>query len=91
MTISISRCHFFVKWGGHARAAGFTVETRNLPLLRERLAAAGYAGTVTKTNLATGATATARARLQSAEVLEPKQIIDNLLKVALYFEFITWF
>ena len=55
------------------------------------LAAAGYAGTVTKTNLATGATATARARLQSAEVLEPKQIIDNLLKVALYFEFVTWF
>ena len=42
-------------------------------------------------NLATGATATARARLQSAEVLEPRQIIDNLLKVALYFEFVTWF
>ena len=55
------------------------------------LAAAGYAGTVTKTNLATGTTAAARARLQSAEVLEPKQIIDNLLKVALYFEFVTWF
>ena len=30
----------FVKWGGHARAAGFTVEVEKLPELRERLSQA---------------------------------------------------
>lgn len=55
------------------------------------LAAAGYAGTVTKKNHATGATTTARARLQSVEVLTPDKVIDTVLQVSLHFEFITWF
>ena len=55
------------------------------------LAAAGYAGTVTTKNHATGATATARARLQSVEVLTPDKVIDTVLQVSLHFEFITWF
>ena len=55
------------------------------------LTAAGYAGTVTKKNHATGATATARARLQSVEVLTPDKVIDTVLQVSLHFEFITWF
>ena len=55
------------------------------------LAAAGYAGTVTKKNHATGATAAARARLQSVEVLTPDKVIDTVLQVSLHFEFITWF
>ena len=55
------------------------------------LAAAGYAGTVTKKNHATGATAIARARLQAVEVLTPDKVIDTVLQVSLHFEFITWF
>ena len=55
------------------------------------LAAAGYAGTVTKKNHPTGATTTARARLQSVEVLTPDKVIDTVLQVSLHFEFITWF
>lgn len=54
-------------------------------------AAAGYAGTVTKKNHATGATATARARLQQVEINEPDKVISDLLKVTLHFEFLTWF
>ena len=54
-------------------------------------AAAGYAGTVTKKNHATGATATARARLQQVEIVEPDKVVTNILKVILHFEFLTWF
>ena len=55
------------------------------------LAAAGYAGTVTKKNHAAGTTAIARARLQAVEVLTPDKVIDTVLQVSLHFEFITWF